>query len=152
MLIALCYHVFQVLENTCSKRSSRPVSAALSCPNSVEFWADGAIREDARPACYGFSTSAHPPSFLLENRFAGAVDSARSMTMPSVFIDRATAARINPLISVISAKDTLATCAELIRAIGYATSTADEAVCTQMFRLSDAVAAAVEFEVEGGAA
>lgn len=58
------YNSAQVLENTCSKRISRPDSAALSCPNSVEFWADGAIREDARPACYGFSTSAHPHACL----------------------------------------------------------------------------------------
>lgn len=67
--------------------------------------------------------------------------------MPLQTVDRATAARINPLISDISSKDTLATCAELVRAIGYATSTADESVCSQMFRLANAVAAAVEFEV-----
>lgn len=69
--------------------------------------------------------------------------------MPILAIDRATAARINPLISDISAKDTLANCAELIRAIGYATSLGDDSVCTHMFRLANAVAAAVEFEVEG---
>lgn len=62
-------------------------------------------------------------------------------------VDRATAARINPLISEVSAKDTLASCAEIIRALGYATSTADVTVCTQMFRLANAVAAAVEYEV-----
>ena len=63
-------------------------------------------------------------------------------------IDRATAARINPLISDISGKDTLANCAELVRAIGCAVQSADQSVCSQMFRLADAVAAAVEFEAE----
>lgn len=59
-------------------------------------------------------------------------------------IDRATAARINPLISDISQKDTLSNCAELVRALGAAASTADEAACSQMFRLANAV----EFEAE----
>lgn len=67
-------------------------------------------------------------------------------------IDRATAARINPLISGISQKDTLANCAEIVRALGTVASTADEAACSQMFRLANAVvaaaAAAVEFEAE----
>jgi 2C-methyl-D-erythritol 2,4-cyclodiphosphate synthase len=64
-------------------------------------------------------------------------------------IDRATAARINPLISDISSKDTLASCAELVRAMGYAVASADQSVCSQMFRMANAVAAAVEFESEG---
>jgi hypothetical protein len=70
------------------------------------------------------------------------------MTMPQSTVDRATAARINPLISDISGKDTLANCADLVRAIGCAVQSADQSVCSQMFRLADAVAAAVEFEVE----
>ncbi len=36
----------------------------------VWFRADGAIREDARPASYGFSTSAHPFR-VLENARPG---------------------------------------------------------------------------------
>ena len=63
-------------------------------------------------------------------------------------IDRATAARINPLISDISGKDPLANCAELVRAIDCAAQSADQSVCSQTFRLADAVAAAVEFEAE----
>lgn len=63
-------------------------------------------------------------------------------------IDRATAARINPFISDISSKDTLANCAELIRALGCAVEGADQQVCAQAFRLAGAVAAAVEFEAE----
>lgn len=70
------------------------------------------------------------------------------MALTLATLDRATAARINPIISDISSKDTLANCAELVRALGAAASTADEAVCAQMFRLANAVAAAVEFEAE----
>lgn len=72
--------------------------------------------------------------------------------MQSIAIDRVVAARINPLISDISQNDTLATCAELIRAIGIAVESADESVCSQMFRLTNAVAAAMEFELEGDVA
>lgn len=67
-------------------------------------------------------------------------------------IDRAIAARINPLISPVGQADTLANCAQLIRAIGYAVESAEEAVCSQAFRLTDAVAAAMAFEAEGGLA
>lgn len=49
------------------------------------------------------------------------------MALTLAALDRATAARINPLISDISQKDTLANCAELFRALGAAASTADEA-------------------------
>lgn len=82
----LRYNCQQVLENTSSKRISRPDSAALSCPDSFEFRADGAYREAARPACYGFSTSAHP-SCVLENTQFGSEVSVRSMTMQTIASD-----------------------------------------------------------------
>jgi hypothetical protein len=68
--------------------------------------------------------------------------------MPQNIVDRATAARINPIISDVSQKDTLSACAELMRAIGCAAAAGDQSVCAQIFRLADAVAAAVDFEAE----
>lgn len=150
MLIILCYPDVQVLENTLDTRLSRPDSAALSCPNSVRFW--GRMRRVVTPAarlCPGFSTSCS--TRLLENKRVVSKSRHRSMTMQAT-LDRATAARINPIISPVGQADTLANCVHLIRAIGYAVEGHDEAFCAQAFRLTDAVAAAMTFEAEGGSA
>lgn len=65
-------------------------------------------------------------------------------------IDRATAARINPIISPVGSKDTLVGCADLVRTLGYVASETDPAITAHVFRLAQAVAAAVEFEAHRG--
>lgn len=64
-------------------------------------------------------------------------------------ISRATASRINPLISVIGTTDTISTCAQLVRAIGFAMEGCDPDVALSMHRITGAVAAAMEFEIGG---
>ena len=64
-------------------------------------------------------------------------------------ISRATAASINPIISLSSKADTLSNCAQLIEAIGYAVEGGDAAICSQVYKITDAVVAAMTYEMEG---
>lgn len=111
------------------------------------LWAGRTGSRKARRCSTGLPTRSVPPTPFGSGRRFVQRTGAHTMTN-EVTIDRATASKINPLISTISSEDTLSSMASVIYELGYLVVGERDLATGSLFHLFGAIAGALGWEVE----